>query len=143
MRPSPSPPNPLALRQSLFDGAPVEAYLTTVKSWLDANPDQVLTLLLTNPEGLSLPDVWAPSFENNSISNYTYISPSTPVAQSDWPTLGELISVQIRVVVFLDAGTDGADGLVDHILPEFQMIREILFSQMDPVADVIRARKRY
>src|ERR1700733_6308131 len=79
--------------------------------------------MYTNPEGLSLPNVWTPAFVNSGISNYTYIPPSTPVAQTDWPTLGTLISAQTRVIVFLDAGADGTDGTVDYILPEFQMVR--------------------
>jgi hypothetical protein len=100
--------------------------------------------LFTNPDGLSLPDVWAPVFVESGVcpfpvhrcfdvklkciyayigvANYTYIPPSVPVAQSDWPTLSELIDAGTRVIVFLDAGADGADGLVDYILPEFQMV---------------------
>jgi hypothetical protein len=50
---------------ALFDGGTVLAYLTTVKTWLDANPNEVLTLLFTNPEGLSIPGVWAPAFEQS------------------------------------------------------------------------------
>jgi hypothetical protein len=33
------------------------------------------------------------------------------------------ISAQTHVIVFLDAGADSADGTVDYILPEFQMVR--------------------
>ena len=41
-------------------------YLKKVKTFLDANPNEVLTLLFTNPEGLSVKDVWKPAFDNSS-----------------------------------------------------------------------------
>jgi hypothetical protein len=113
--------------------------LKLVKTFLDANPNEVLTLLFTNPEGLSIKDVWKPAFDgagNDSCSSLlptmihlhltgitplAYVPPSLPVEQSQWPTLGEMIDSGKRVVVFLDAGAD--DGGVDFILPEFSMVR--------------------
>jgi hypothetical protein len=56
---------------------------------------------------------------------YMYIPSSPPVAQSDWPTLGELIDSGKRVVMFMDYGGEGQyGGVVDYILPEFEMVRE-------------------
>lgn len=46
-------------------------YLKIVKSFLDANPNEVLTLLFTNPEGLSVLDVWKPAFDASGISHFT------------------------------------------------------------------------
>jgi hypothetical protein len=62
----------------------------------------VLTLLFTNPEGLSVDTVWAPVFNSSGIAQLAYVPPSTPVKQSDWPTLGGLIQSGKRVVVFMD-----------------------------------------
>ncbi|KAI0318545.1 PLC-like phosphodiesterase [Amylostereum chailletii] len=95
------------------------SYLTLVATFLNDNPNEVITLIFTNPEGLSLPDVWAPAFEASGVSQFAY---------SEWPTLGQLIDSGKRVVVFLDAGADGSDGSVDYILPEFPMIWETPFS---------------
>ncbi|KAJ7098940.1 PLC-like phosphodiesterase [Mycena epipterygia] len=111
----------------LFDGGSVQDYLTTVKTFLDANPNEVLTLLFTNPEGANVSTVWKPAFDAAGISDLAFVPPSLPVKQSDWPTLGSMIDSGKRVVVFLDAGADGADA-VDFILPEFQMIWETPFS---------------
>ncbi|KAJ7809027.1 PLC-like phosphodiesterase [Mycena leptocephala] len=117
---------------ALFDGGTVLAYLTTVKTWLDANPNEVLTLLFTNPEGLSIPGVWAPAFEQSGIASLAYIPPTNPMPQSAWPTLGSMIDSGKRVVVFLDAGADGSDGgVVPYILPEFTMIWETQFGYTD------------
>ncbi|KAF7354200.1 PLC-like phosphodiesterase [Mycena venus] len=112
---------------ALFDGGSVQDYLTNVKTFLDANPNEVLTLLFTNPEGASVSTVWKPAFDAAGISDLAFVPPSLPVKQGDWPTLGTMIDSGKRVVVFLDAGADGADA-VPFILPEFQMIWETPFS---------------
>ena len=113
----------------LFDGGPVSDYLSSVKAYLDANPNEVVTMIFTNPDGLSLPDLWEPAFKSSGISDLAYVPPSTPVKQSDWPTLGEMIDSGKRVVVFLDAGADGSDGgQVPFIMPEFDAVRSVLYS---------------
>jgi len=55
--------------QDLFEGGKVVDYLKIVKQFLDANPNEVLTLLFTNPEGLSVLDVWKPAFDASGISS--------------------------------------------------------------------------
>ncbi|KAI1791264.1 PLC-like phosphodiesterase [Ganoderma leucocontextum] len=115
---------------ALFDGGTVEAYLEKVNTFLTANPNEVLTLLFTNPEGASLEDLWDPAFQQSGIASLAYVPPSIPVKQSAWPTLGELIDSGKRVVVFLDAGAD-SDRSVPYILPEFPMIWETPFSVTD------------
>jgi hypothetical protein len=76
---------------SLFDGGTVQAYLVTVKTFLDANPNEVLMLIFTNPEGQSLPGQWEPAFSNSGIKDIAYVLPHLPMKQSDWPTLREMI----------------------------------------------------
>ncbi|KAF7360516.1 F-box domain-containing protein [Mycena venus] len=109
---------------TLFDGGPVVDYLKTVKSFIDANPNEVLTLIFTNPEGQSPLNVWKPAFDEAGISDLAFVPPSLPAKQSDWPTLGEMIDSGKRVVVFLDAKADDPDS-VPFILPEFQMVRRV------------------
>ncbi|KAF5339643.1 hypothetical protein D9758_015588 [Tetrapyrgos nigripes] len=112
----------------LFDGGLVVDYLSQVKTFLDANPNEVLTLLFTNPEGLSLTDTWKPAFDSSGVTPFTYVPPQQPMKRSKWPTLGELIDSGRRVIVFMDAG---ADGSVDFILPEFPMLWEPPFDSTD------------
>ncbi|KAF5319583.1 hypothetical protein D9619_008370 [Psilocybe cf. subviscida] len=114
---------------ALFDGGTVVSYLQTVKTWLDANPNEVLTLLFTNPEGQSVSTVWKPAFDTAGITPLAYVPPTVPMKQSDWPTLGQLIDSGKRVVVFLDSGADVSS--VPFILPEFEMIWETPFSVTD------------
>ncbi|KAG6894316.1 hypothetical protein C0993_011812, partial [Termitomyces sp. T159_Od127] len=49
--------------QLLFDGGPVVTYLKHVKNFLDANPNEVITLLFTNPEGLDIKSIWEAAFD--------------------------------------------------------------------------------
>jgi hypothetical protein len=103
-------------------------YLKTVKTFLDANPNEVLTLLFTNPENLDVKNVWAPAFAATGIDKMAFVppTPGTPVKAGDWPTLGQMIDSGKRVVVFLDAGADS--GAVPYIMPEFQMVRAFAHS---------------
>ncbi|KAI0259107.1 PLC-like phosphodiesterase [Gloeopeniophorella convolvens] len=115
----------------LFDGGTVESYLVNVATFLKNNPNEVLTLLFTNPEGLSFPDVWAPAFEASGVADFAFVPPQNPMQQSAWPTLGDMIASGKRVIVFIDAiGSDGQT--VDYLLPEFTMIWETPFSVTDP-----------
>ncbi|RDB16526.1 PI-PLC X domain-containing protein 1 [Hypsizygus marmoreus] len=110
----------------LFDGGKVVDYLKLVKAFLDANPNEVLTLLFTNPEGLSVQDEWKPLFDDASITPLAYVPPTFPMKYSQWPTLGEMIDSGKRVVIFMDSSTDTSQ--VDFIIPEFEIIWETPFS---------------
>jgi hypothetical protein len=57
-------------------------------------------------------------------------TPGTPIKQSDWPTLGQMLGAGKRFVAFLDAGADS--GAVNFLMPEFQMVWEPPFSVTDP-----------
>lgn len=100
-------------------------YLKTVKEWLDENPNEVLTFIFTNPEGLPAQSMWAPAFRDAGLIDLAYVPPSQPVARGDWPTLGELIDTGKRVLVFLD---DTGGGGVDFIMAEFDNVSPCLSS---------------
>lgn len=68
-------------------------YLEKVKTFLDANPNEVLTLLFTNPEGQNISTVWKPAFDtagehctscadhihdNETLSTIIYVQVSLP-----------------------------------------------------------------
>ncbi|GJE97373.1 PLC-like phosphodiesterase [Phanerochaete sordida] len=114
----------------LYDYGTVQEYLTVINGWLSQNPNEVLTFIFTNPDGASLPDVWAPAFEGSGIVDLMYTPPTVPMKQSDWPTLGQLIDSGKRVILFMDAGAD-TDRSVPYILPEFEMVWETPFSVTD------------
>lgn len=84
----------------LEDAGTLESYLTTVKTWLDSNTNEVLMLLLTNGDYLDVSN-FGDAFTASGITEYTYTPPSNPLAIDDWPTLQELITAGTRLVVFL------------------------------------------
>jgi len=43
----------------------VEDYFKKVKNFLDRHPNEVLTLILANPEKVSVANVWQPIFESS------------------------------------------------------------------------------
>jgi len=109
----------------LFDGGTVEIYLKKVKSFLDQHPNDVLTLIFTNPEHHSVSHVWKPIFDKAGITEMAYVPPHAVMTREDWPTLGEMIKTGKRVIVFLDKGANRR--AVDFILPQFRMLWEDVF----------------
>ncbi|KAJ5170842.1 uncharacterized protein N7500_003625 [Penicillium coprophilum] len=58
----------------LEDGGPLKSFLTTIKDWLDANPNEVVTLLLTNGDSLSANE-FGDTFSSSGIAEYAYVPP--------------------------------------------------------------------
>lgn len=96
------------------DGGSLQTWLETIVSFLEANTEEVITLLITNGDGLPGSD-FAAAFEAAGADTYAY-SPDATLALADWPTLGDLIDAGSRLVVFMDYP---ADDTVTYILPEF------------------------
>ncbi|KAK9366237.1 PLC-like phosphodiesterase [Lipomyces kononenkoae] len=113
----------------LEDAGPVADYLATVKNWLDANPDEVVTLLIVNGDSVPVAD-FASEFDHSGIVSYTYVPPISPLFIDAWPTLQEMITAGTRLVVFLDSGADASQ--VPYILDEFAYFFETPYDQTDP-----------
>ncbi|KAL8915406.1 MAG: hypothetical protein Q9172_006896 [Xanthocarpia lactea] len=118
----------------LNDAGPLTTFLTTIKTWLDANPNEVLTLLLTNGDDTPITQ-YATAFESAGLDKYTYTPPPTthPLPLTNWPTLGSLISSKTRLIVFLDYGA--SPSTVPYILDEFAFFFETPFNTLDPTFD--------
>ncbi|KAJ5758237.1 uncharacterized protein N7511_006931 [Penicillium nucicola] len=112
----------------LEDAGTLKSFLETVKRWLDANPNEVVTLLLTNGDSVAISE-FGDTFTGSGINSYTYTPSTTPLSLSDWPTLGELITSGKRLVVFLDYGADAAK--VPYILDEFTYYFETPYDVTD------------
>lgn len=84
----------------LEDAGTLEKYLTTIKTWLDDNPDEVVTILLTNGDSLDI-SLFGSTFVSAGIDSYAFVPSSEPLAYADWPTLGDLIDSGKRLIVFL------------------------------------------
>ena len=78
---------------------PLTTYLSTIKTWIDDNPNQVVTLLLTNGDSKDV-SLFGTAFSSVGLDKYAY-TPSGQLAISEWPTLQELINAGTPLVVFL------------------------------------------
>lgn len=85
----------------LEDAGPLAAYLGDVKAFLDANPREVVTLLLTNQDGMP-GAAFDAVFSAAGIQGYAF-APGRNLTLDQWPTLGQMIDSGQRLVVFMGA----------------------------------------
>lgn len=78
-----------------YGAVPLRSALSTVRSFLDANPDEVVTLIIQN--GITAADTEA-AFADAGLEDYLY--DGDPVG--GWPTLGELVDRGQRLVVIAE-----------------------------------------
>jgi hypothetical protein len=113
---------------ALYDGGKVTDYFAKVKNFLDRHPNDVLTMIIANPENISTA-VWKPIFESTGLANMTYVPPQIPMTRDEWPTLGEMLNSGRRLVVFLDKGAE--NNSVPYLLPQFTMMWEDEYDPTD------------
>jgi hypothetical protein len=84
------------------DSGTLSSYLTQVKTWLDANPQDLITVLLTNPDAIAMP-TFASVFQSVGLDKYAFTPPGspTPLPMDQWPLLGDMIASNTRLVVFI------------------------------------------
>lgn len=83
----------------LLDVGPIEDFLKEVADWINTNEDEVLTLLLTNNDGLPI-EKFRDAFESTGLDEHVF-RPEGRLSKADWPTLGKLIEDGTRLVVFI------------------------------------------
>lgn len=100
-----------------LDAGRLETYLATVKTWLDANPNEVLTMLLVNGDDVDV-SMFGDVLSAAGLSDYAFVPSTSPnkLDMGSWPTYGELIESGKRLVMFLDAGAD--ESTVPYVLDE-------------------------
>jgi len=111
----------------LFDGGTLQAYLGTVKTWLDANPNEVLSLLIVNIDNLP-PSEFDAVFKAVGLDAVSFVPSSSPLPASSWPTLGSMIDSNKRLVTFL---SNQADPSVPYLIDEFTNVWETAFNVID------------
>lgn len=92
----------------------LEAYLVKVKSWLDSNRLEVITILLGNEDFIDPSNYTAP-VTNSGLLDYVYTPPTQPMDIDGWPLLGDMILSNKRVVMMLayDANQHKVPWLLD------------------------------
>jgi hypothetical protein len=111
----------------LRDAGRLTNWLSRIKNWLDNNVDQVITLLLTNPNNFPI-QKFAESMVDSGLAAYAY-RPSKKLGLDEWPTLQEFINANSRLIMFLDIGAD--PNAIPYILDEWEYFFETPFTQED------------
>jgi len=107
----------------LLDAGTLESWLSEIKTWLDSNPNEVITVLLVNSDDFDVTDL-NNAFVAADIVKYAY-TPSSSSAVATWPTLQELISLGTRMMTFV-ASLSSNSGAA-YLMDEFTYIFETPF----------------
>ncbi len=112
------------------DAGLVTDYLKVIKEWLDKNPQEVVTILLTNGDRLDIAE-FDKAFNKSGIIPYTYIARGDPNKWTldSWPTLGQLMANNTRLIAFLDTGAEQTK--VPYIHNEFSYFWETPFEPLN------------
>jgi hypothetical protein len=109
---------------TLLDAGPLLTFLEEIKTWMDANTNEVVTLLLVNSDDESAA-TFGSVFTSSGISTYGYTPTSTTGPVPNWPTLQTLITANTRLVTFIASIT--YDSTYPYLLTEFDYVFETAF----------------
>jgi hypothetical protein len=114
----------------LLDAGTLQDYLATVKDWLDKNPNEVVSMLLTNYDRRP-PSEFDAVFSSVGLDKFAFVPVSLPntLPFDEWPTFAELIASNGRLIMFLDYEAD--TSTVPYILPQFDYFFETPFNTLD------------
>ncbi|KAF2112318.1 PLC-like phosphodiesterase [Lophiotrema nucula] len=92
---------------AMFDAGPLRDWLEEVKRWMDANPTDIVTLILVNSDNVSAKE-FADVYTAADIARFAYVplsldAPPPPSNETvrTWPTLNEMIDKNQRLVNFV------------------------------------------
>ena len=92
----------------LRDAGSLATFLAPVRAFLDANPNEVVSLLLTNGDNIPI-SKFGDVFKTAGLDTYAF-APGSTLDMGSWPTLGELIDRGRRLVVFMGRFTYHLDS---------------------------------
>lgn len=113
---------------NLLNAGTLVDYFVSVREWMDANPYEVVTVLMGNSDVLAPQNFTQPIFDSG-LNRYLYTPPTVPMELDQWPTIGEMIITQNRLVVMLDYEANQQE--IPWLLDEFANAWETPFSPTD------------
>jgi hypothetical protein len=113
----------------LLDAGTLESWLSTIKTWMDQNTNDVVTVLLVNSDSATAADL-GEQFNSSGISEYAYTPPSTG-APTTWPTLDNLIGNNTRLITFV-ASLSEASTQYPFLMDEFTYVFENDYENTNP-----------
>ncbi|KAB5557914.1 PLC-like phosphodiesterase [Coniochaeta sp. 2T2.1] len=96
-------------------------WLVSIKEWLDANPNEVVTLVLNSKDDVHV-EFFDSDFRQAGVDTYSYIPPaSSATDMTAWPTLKQLIEDNTRLVAFV-GGIRSPSADFGYLLDLFQFV---------------------
>ncbi|KAE8326520.1 PLC-like phosphodiesterase [Aspergillus sergii] len=115
----------------LLDAGKLSTWLSEIKSWLDSNKNDVVTLLLVNSDDASASDLHA-QFKTANLVDYAYTPTSQTSAPSSWPTLESLINNGTRLMTFVASLDASKNTVAPYLMDEFTYIWENPYDVTSP-----------
>ncbi|KAF2272358.1 uncharacterized protein EI97DRAFT_426474 [Westerdykella ornata] len=113
----------------LLDAGTLQDWLSKIKTWMDSNPNDVVTLVLVNSDDATPQDL-GPLFQLSGIDKYAYTPTSSPPSNGVWPTLNALIQANKRLITFVASITPSPQ--FPYLLDEFSFVFENNFENESP-----------
>jgi hypothetical protein len=113
---------------ALLDAGTLSNWLSEIKTWMDGNPNEVVTVLLVNSDETSASNL-ASAYTAAGITSYAY-TPTSSTAPSEWPTLQTLISSGKRLLNFVASLDD--NSAAPYLMDEFTYIFENNYDNTSP-----------
>lgn len=119
----------------LLNAGTVEDYLREVTTWVEKHPFDVITIIFgnydwqqkdANGNALVTSSNYVDPITKSGLLEYIYQPPKSIMTLQDWPTLGEMILTNKRVITFIDYNFD--TNKVPYMLWEFYNVWETPFS---------------
>lgn len=82
-----------------LDAGPLRDYLEEISEWVGKNPDEVVTIFLTNIDALPI-EKFDEAFSSAGLKDLVF-RPKTKLSRDEWPTLQKLLEDRTRLVVFM------------------------------------------
>jgi hypothetical protein len=119
----------------LLDAGPLDKWLGAIKTWMDANPNDVVTILLVNSDNAPA-DTLGAQFNSSGIARYAYTpslntTTTTSTLPTTWPTLSSLISNGTRLMTFI-ASLPTPSKNYPYLLDEFTYVYENAYENEKP-----------
>lgn len=114
---------------ALYDAGLLSDWLTDIREWLDANPNDVVSVLIVNSDNNNSTTLGG-IFNASGITDYAY-TPSQNKGPVTWPTLGDMISQNKRLVAWIASLDPASNTDAPFLLDEFSFIFENQYDVTD------------
>jgi hypothetical protein len=120
----------------LFDAGPLRDWLVEIRVWMDSNPNDVVTLLLVNPDNVDARELEG-VYSEADIAHYGHVPldinkapPPSNETTKTWPTLDEMIGKGERLVTFVNPIKPDLEN-APYLLNEFTFVWENAYEVTD------------